>query len=177
MIQTDIKFQKECVFKSDIMIEVQGNTHEKSIYHDSNGFETIYMTPIQTEIYKAIEQLSDKATFTEYVLAKKVRENNKIEAKKKAGISLSDLTDVLSLLEEKQIFYSIHINSVNDILLKKEISPVELAAEARKRRLSSEKSMSTLSSGDLKTSGKKQFHQKRSERKNLRISDNFEDFE
>ena len=45
-------------------------------------------------------------------------------------------------LEEKQIFYSIHINSVNEILLKKESESRELDIEAKRRRQSSEKSMS-----------------------------------
>ena len=144
------------------------------------------MTPIQIEIEKALEQLSEKATFTEAILAKKIRENNKIDGKKKAGICLNDLMTAVCELEEKQIFYSIHITSVNEILLKKETTATELEIEAKRRRQSSEKSMTILTSGDLKGCGEKsgngksgsaKKNQKRSERKSIRINDNFEDWE
>lgn len=136
------------------------------------------LTQIQTEIYKAIEQLSEKASFTEFILAKKVRENNKIDGKKKAGISLADLQVAVEALEEKQIFYSLHVNSVNEILIKKEESSSELDLDAKKRRQSSEKSMAILTSADLKgNSSKGKKPQKRNERKSIRINDNFEDWE
>lgn len=139
------------------------------------------MTPIQIEIEKALEQLSEKATFTEAILAKKIRENNKIDGKKKAGIALLDLQTAICALEEKQIFYSIHITSVNEILLKKESATTELEIEAKRRRQSSEKSMTILTSGDLKASGGKsgngKKNQKRSDRKSIRVNDDFDDWE
>lgn len=139
------------------------------------------MTPIQIEIEKALEQLSEKATFTEAILAKKIRENNKIDGKKKAGIALLDLQTAICSLEEKQIFYSIHITSVNEILLKKETAATELEIEAKRRRQSSEKSMTILTSGDLKASGGKsgngKKNQKRSDRKSIRVNDDFDDWE
>lgn len=139
------------------------------------------MTPIQIEIEKALEQLSEKTTFTEAILAKKIRENNKIEGKKKAGIALLDLQTAICFLEEKQIFYSVHITSVNEILLKKESAATELEIEAKRRRQSSEKSMTILTSGDLKASGGKsgngKKNQKRSDRKSIRINDDFDDWE
>lgn len=144
------------------------------------------MTPIQIEIEKALEQLSEKSTFTEAILAKKIRENNKIDGKKKAGIALLDLQTAICSLEEKQIFYSIHITSVNEILLKKETAATELEIEAKRRRQSSEKSMTILTSGDLKASGGKNVggksgnvkkNQKRSDRKSIRVNDDFDDWE
>lgn len=139
------------------------------------------MTPIQIEIEKALEQLSEKSTFTESILAKKIRENNKIDGKKKAGIALLDLQTAICSLEEKQIFYSIHITSVNEILLKKETAATELEIEAKRRRQSSEKSMTILTSGDLKASGGKsgngKKNQKRSDRKSIRVNDDFDDWE
>lgn len=139
------------------------------------------MTPIQIEIEKALEQLSEKSTFTEAILAKKIRENNKIDGKKKAGIALLDLQTAICSLEEKQIFYSIHITSVNEILLKKETAATELETEAKRRRQSSEKSMTILTSGDLKAGGGKsgngKKNQKRSDRKSIRVNANFEDWE
>lgn len=130
------------------------------------------LTEIQQEIQKAIEQLSQKGTFTEYILAKKIRENNKIDSKKKAGILLNDILVVLKVLEEKNIFYSVHINSVNDILLKKEDEVVELSIDSKRRRQTSEKSMSVLTSVDLKNSGnKKSFSKNKSlEKKNKKFS-------
>lgn len=137
--------------------------------------------PIQAEIEKALEQLSEKATFTEAILAKKIRENNKIDGKKKAGIGLNDLIAAVCALEEKQIFYSIHINSVNEILLKKETEHKDFDIEQKRRRQSSEKSMSILTSGDLKSGSNKtcggKKNQKRSDRKSIRLSDDFENWE
>lgn len=139
------------------------------------------MTPIQIEIEKALEQLSEKSTFTEAILAKKIRENNKIDGKKKAGISLNDLLPAVSALQEKQIFYSIHITSVNEILLKKENAVTELELEAKRRRQRSEKSMTIITSGDLKTGGAKSGNgkkvQKHSDRKSIRVNADFEDWE
>lgn len=138
-------------------------------------------TPIQAEIEKSLEQLSEKATVTEAILAKKIRENNKIDGKKKAGVGLNYLIPAVNALEEKQIFYSIHINSVNEILLKKESESRELDIEAKRRRQSSEKSMSILTSGDLKSGGGKsgggKKNQKRSDRKTIRLTDDFENWE
>ena len=108
------------------------------------------MTPIQEEIQKAIVQMSQKASFTEFQIIKKIRENTKFEGKKKAGIGLKDLMEVLELLKEQNIFYSIHVNSVNDCLLRKETEATELPLEAKQRRQKSEKSMEILTSGDIK---------------------------
>lgn len=132
------------------------------------------LSPIQIEIYNVFRQMKEKVSFTEFILAKKIRENNKLEGKKKAGISLSDLLNVIDCLNEEEIFYSIHINSVNEILLKKEQGINELPLEAKQRRQKSEKSMSILTSGDLSGSkaGSRKLgkgHEKRNERKKMSI--------
>lgn len=136
---------------------------------------------IQTEIYKALEQLSEKNMFTEYVLAKKIRDNVKIDGKQKAGISYKDLEDSITAIgEEKQIYYALHLNSANDLLIKKDVETKVLTPEARMRRQSSEKSMSILSNGDVKekNAGKsKNTKKNRSERKRININSNFEDYE
>lgn len=156
---------------------------------------------IQSEIEKALEQMSEKAAVTEAILAKKIRENNKIDGKKKAGICLNDLICAVESLEDKQIFYSIHITSANDILLKKETEHKELDIEAKRRRQSSEKSISILTSGDFKSCGNKgnggknscgkagssktgtgkagsgKKNQKRFDSKSIRLTDDFEDWE
>lgn len=134
------------------------------------------MTPIQEEIYKAIKQMSEKVQFTEAVIGKKVRENTKLEGKKKAGLSLADIMAATNALADENIFYSIHINSVNECLLKKEDEFKELSLEAKQRRQKSEKSIILITSNDIgkniagKSKGKKE---KRSERTKMSIYDDY----
>lgn len=138
------------------------------------------LSPIQTEIYKAITQMAERSSFTEYDVAKKIRQNVKLDGKKKAGIALADFSAALEAAAEDSIFFSIHINSANDILLKKEQMQTELPLEAKHRRQASEKSMSILVNGDLKqTTGnsKKLPAKKRSERKSLNINQNWDSFD
>lgn len=150
------------------------------------------LTPIQKEIVTALEQMKEKSLITEAVLAKKVRENAKISGKNKAGICLKDLEICIEYLgENKDLPYALHLNSANDILIKKVESDGEasespssrvaswklLEADAKKRRQSSEKSISVLTNGDLrqKASGGKGL-QKRNDRKKMSFRD-VEEFE
>ena len=136
------------------------------------------LTPIQKEIVTALEQMKEKSLITEANLAKKVRENAKISGKNKAGICLKDLEVCIEYLgENNQLPYALHLNSVNEILIKKEESWKLLDGDAKKRRQSSEKSISVLTSGDLrqKASGGKGM-QKRNDRKKMSFRD-IEEFE
>ena len=99
------------------------------------------LTPIQKEIVTAIEQMKEKSLITEANLAKKVRENAKISGKNKAGITLKDLEICIEYLAEKEIPFALHLNSANDVLIKKEDTYKLLESEAKKRRQYSEKSM------------------------------------
>lgn len=142
------------------------------------------LTPIQKEIVTALEQMKEKSLITEANLAKKVRENAKISGKNKAGICLKDLEVCIDYLgENNQLPYALHLNSANDILIKKvgsDESPSCCAArdwklldgDAKKRRQSSEKSISVLTNGDLrqKASGGKGL-QKRTDRKKMSFRD------
>ena len=132
------------------------------------------LTPIQKEILNALEQMKEKSLITEANLAKKVRENAKISGKNKAGICLKDLEVCIEYLGENN---QLHLNSANDILIKKEESWKLLDGDAKKRRQSSEKSISVLTNGDLrqKASGGKGL-QKRNDRKKLSFRD-VEEFE
>ena len=136
------------------------------------------LTPIQKEIVTALEQLKEKSLITEAVLAKKVRENTKIQGKNKAGISLKDLEVCLEYLAQtSQLTFALHLNSANDILIKKEAAFKLLESDAKKRRQSSEKSISVLTNGDLRnksTGGKTP--SKRSDRKKLNFR-SIEDFD
>lgn len=127
------------------------------------------LTPIQKEIVTAFEQMKEKSLITEANLAKKVRENAKISGKNKAGICLKDLEVCIEYLgENKELPYALHLNSANDILIKKVDSWKLLDGDAKKRRQSSEKSISVLTNGDLrqKASGGK-VAKKRNDRKKL----------
>ena len=129
------------------------------------------LTPIQKEIVAALEQMKEKSLITEANLAKKVRENAKISGKNKAGICLKDLEVCIEYLaENNQLPYALHLNSANDILIKKEESWKLLDGDAKKRRQSSEKSISVLTSGE--NSGGKGL-KKRSDRKKM----DYRDFE
>ena len=134
------------------------------------------LTPIQKEIVTALEQMKEKSLITEANRAKKVRENAKIQGKNKAGICLKDLEVCIEYLaENNQLQLALHLNSANDILIKKEESWKLLESDAKKRRQSSEKSISLLTNGDLrqKNTGGKGL-KKRSDRKKMDYRD-FED--
>ena len=81
------------------------------------------LTPIQKEIVAVLVQMKEKSLIAEANLAKKVRENAKIFGKNKAGICLKDLEVCIEYLgENNQLPYALHLNSANDILIKKEDS-------------------------------------------------------
>ena len=131
------------------------------------------LTPIQKEIVTALEQMKEKSLITEANLAKKVRKNAKISGKNKAGICLKDLEVCIEYLgENSQLPYALHLNSANDILIKKDDSWKLLDGDAKKRRQSSEKSISVLTNGDLrqKASGGR-VAKKRNDRKKMSFWD------
>ena len=131
------------------------------------------LTPIQKEIVTALEQMKEKSLITEANLAKKVRKNAKISGKNKAGICLKDLEVCIEYLgENKELPYALHLNSANDILIKKEAVWKLLDGDAKKRRQSSEKSIAVLTNGDLrqKASGGK-VAKKRNDRKKMSLRD------
>ncbi|MBO5481706.1 MAG: hypothetical protein J5978_00040 [Spirochaetaceae bacterium] len=136
------------------------------------------LTPIQKEIVLALEQLKEKSLITEAILAKKIRENSKIQGKNKAGICLKDLEICLEhLSQNNQLNFALHLNSANDILIKKEENLKLLESDAKKRRQSSEKSISVLTNSDLQNKkSTKQISKKRTDRKKLHFND-IEDFE
>lgn len=136
------------------------------------------LTPIQKEIVLALEQLKEKSLITEAILAKKIRENSKIQGKNKAGLCLKDLEICLEhLSQNNQLNFALHLNSANDILIKKEENFKLLDSDAKKRRQSSEKSISVLTNSDLQNKkSTKQISQKRTDRKKMHFN-NIEDFE
>ena len=136
------------------------------------------LTPIQKEIVLALEQLKEKSLITEANLAKKIRENAKIQGKNKAGLCLKDLELCLEhLSQNNQLNFALHLNSANAILIKKEENFKLLESDAKKRRQSSEKSISVLTNSDLQNKkSTKPISKKRTDRKKLHFN-NIEDFE
>ena len=136
------------------------------------------LTPIQKEIVLALEQLKEKSLITEAILAKKIRENAKIQGKNKAGLCLKDLELCLEhLSQNNQLNFALHLNSANDILIKKEENLKLLESDAKKRRQSSEKSISVLTNSDLQNKkSAKTISKKRTDRKKMHFND-IEDFE
>ena len=141
------------------------------------------MNQIQQEIAKALIQLSEKALITEAVIAKKIRENLKCNGKQKEGLCFGDVEAAAFYIEDNNnLHYSVHLNSANDLLLKQSEKAEGLNADARKRRLASEKSMSVLTNGDVKSalSGKpdgSKPYKKRTEKKRMNINKNYDDWE
>lgn len=137
------------------------------------------LNQIQNEILKALEQHAEKSLCTEAFIAKTIRDNIKIEGKNKAGLSLMDIEKVVEVLGNKGAFYSVHINSANDILVKKDSETKLTDADSKHRRLASEKSMSVLSNKDLsqtkKSKGKPKNKPNRTESKKLNVNDYFLD--
>lgn len=141
------------------------------------------MNQIQQEIAKALIQLSEKNLITEATVAKKIRENLKFNGKQKAGLCFQDIEEAAFSIEEtNNLHYSVHLNSANDLLLKQSEKAEGLNADARKRRLASEKSMSVLTNGDVKSalSGKAEGskpYKKRTEKKHMNVNKNYDDWE
>lgn len=144
------------------------------------------LTQIQEEIARALNELSgkegSKARITEALLAKKIRELNKLESKKKAGIALADLEAAVSQLEEDgKSHYALTVNSANELMIEKRDESKPLTQEAHHRRMQSEKSMTLLKGTDLsakqKQSGKKASvsKQKRTKRESLSIYGDWQD--
>lgn len=143
------------------------------------------LTAIQDEIQKVLFKLGEHSRFSEAVLAKKIREECKIEGKKKAGIALADIEAAAAFLEETQgLHYSFILNSANDILIEKTEETRFLAGEPRQRRLKSEKSRQVFTSFDVtaKCAAKPNrrgaaFPKKRTERKSIPLTGDFSDWE
>lgn len=140
------------------------------------------LTQIQEEIIRALREMGEKSRFTEAILAKKIRELNKMDSKKKAGIALQDLeAAIFSLEEEGDRPYALTVNSSNELLIERRNEAKQLTAEARQRRLRSEKSMTVLKSTDLEQrQGKKDAksanpRQMRTRRESLNIYGDWEE--
>jgi len=135
------------------------------------------MTPIQTEILKALDDMGDKSKFTDTVLAKKLRENAKIDGKKKAVIALADIIPALEASAGKGRIFAVTVTNANDLLFERSENLKEIPLENKQRRQRHEKSQALftnadLSSKDTKSKGKgaKCTDKKRTERKSMDVN-------
>lgn len=145
------------------------------------------MNQIQEEIAAALIQLSEKSLITEAILAKKIRENIKLQGKQKAGLVFTDIEAAINYIEENNnLHFALHLNSANDILIKQAETAAGLEGDARKRRLASEKSMLVLTNGDVKKAhdsksggGKNgpKPHAKRTDKKRLNVNRDYDEYE
>jgi len=138
------------------------------------------MTPIQTELVRALEAMGDKSRFTDSVLAKKLREVAKIEGKNKATISVSDLMAAIEELAECGKFFSVTVTSANDLVIERGECMKEISLENKQRRQRHEKSCSIFTSNDLNQGNafgkkyKKENNSKRTRRESLDVNGNWE---
>lgn len=125
---------------------------------------------IQTEIAKVLVTFTDDTLYSEAKIAKKIRDNTKITNKKKAGLRLTDIEKAAeSLGESNQLAFAFRMNSANDLLVKKSGEMDFLTGDQRHRRLSSEKSMTIMTSQDMEFPAKSDFKKKNKEnRRNIR---------
>ena len=151
----------------------------QSFFLKAEIMEKSSLNQVQQAIVKALEDLGEKSKYTEYILAKKIRENEKISGKQKAGIAMTDLDKAIEYFESNGLaFYALQLNSANDILIQKAEASKPLTLEARQRRNKSEKSMSILTNGDFSAKNKASKPKKkvRTERTSLSVRDDYENY-
>lgn len=144
----------------------------------------LFMNQIQEEIANALVQLSGKSFLTEAIVAKKIRENIKLSGKNKAGLAFNDVEEAIKYVNENNdLHYSLHLNSANDLLIKPAEEACGLDGDARKRRLSSEKSMTVLTNGDAKSAAEGKTgvggkpYKKRTEKKRMSVNRDWDEWE
>lgn len=116
------------------------------------------MTILQTAIANALEKIGARQSpYSDSILLKEIRSANKIENKKKASVRVEDVEKAVeNLAETGKGFWSIHLDSVNNLLIKKVEGdgPIYLSQEDKRNRQRSEKSMSLITEADLAGSNK-----------------------
>ncbi len=135
------------------------------------------LSTVQKQIVSALDSLGERARFSEAVVAKRIRELSKLDTKKKAGLALNDIEKAISYFEENGIaFYTLTMNSANDLLIEKSAQSSPLKDDFRSRRLKSEKSMTIFTDSDFENKAgiKKIKAKKRTERKSLNINGDYD---
>lgn len=123
------------------------------------------MNKLQTAIADALVKIGPRQSpYGDSILLKEIRSACNIQNKKNATVRVDDLEAAVQFLAENgQGFWSLKLDSVNNILIKKVDGDATLclSAEDKRNRQRSEKSMTLLTEADLKEagkqSGKKQF--------------------
>jgi len=109
------------------------------------------LTLLQEAIAQALVKIGERASpYSDSILLKEIRRANGIVNKKTSTVRLADVEKaILELNERGEGAWSIRLDSVNNLLIKKVDSIYLLDGEDKSRRLRSEKSMSLLTEKDL----------------------------
>lgn len=135
------------------------------------------MNKLQTAIADALVKIGPRQSpYGDSILLKEIRSACNIQNKKNATVRVEDLEAAVQFLAENgQGFWSLKLDSVNNILIKKVEgeNALYLSAEDKRNRQRSEKSMTLLTEADLKEAGKqgqkKQFKKTKREKFSLDI--------
>lgn len=109
------------------------------------------LTSVQKAIAQALVKIGERASpYSDSILLKQIRKDCRLLNKKSATVRVCDLEKAIGFLEEEGSgCWSLHLDSVNNLLIKKVEKVVLLSAEDRSNRLRSEKAMSLLTEKDL----------------------------
>ncbi len=120
------------------------------------------MSELVTSIKEALVKLKNKqAPYHDSILVKEIRNAHKITNKKNSTIRIEDLEQAVRELEDSSTLHiSIHLDSVNNILIKNALNSVYLNQEDKHNRQRSEKSMVLLTESDFKQNNKSQLNHK-----------------
>ena len=124
------------------------------------------LTKLQNAIAQALIKIGDRKTpYTDSILLKEIRSLYGIENKKNATVRLADLEKTILALKENNLgCWSVHLDAVNNMLIKKVEAVTFLNQEDKSNRLRSEKSMVLLTDKDL-SEGKSKNTQKKFQKK------------
>ncbi len=132
------------------------------------------------ELVRAIESMGGKSRFTDSVLSKKLREISRIEGKKRATVSLADLTAATDYLAGTGKIFSVTVTSADDLLIECSETLKDISVESRQRRLRHEKSVEIFTNSDLNqkksiVKSKKKHKTERTERTSINVYSDFYD--
>lgn len=109
------------------------------------------LTLLQNSIKEALLKLKGKQSpYQDSILVKEIRNNCNIQNKKNASIRYDDLIKAANeLSSEGSLNISIHLDKVNNLLIKNSEQSVFLSQEDQHNRQRSEKSMTLLTDADI----------------------------
>ncbi|MCR5290607.1 MAG: hypothetical protein K6E51_11495 [Treponema sp.] len=125
------------------------------------------LTILQQAIATALEKLGDKkAPYPDSILAKEIRTTFNIQNKKSASIRIQDIEAAMTFLEESgKGCWSVRLDSVNNILIKKVDSTIYLSQEDKRNRQRTEKTLTLFTENDIVAAQRQPKHTKQKKQK------------